>query len=175
MRVSFIFLTIILFFNSCGMINKEEKKEENTTNIINKVPEGEDAELKDKPTFGEAKCDGEPGCIKGFISHGMKITMTPDATGSTDVNGDNLTLKTYSFRDSQDWADRFDTAYLKPLVPVDELKNYDFKIVPLVKRDNFSANFELYSEGLSAQDDRVKMEGEGIFISTTPNLMNCAL
>ncbi len=121
-------------------------------------------ELADKPKYATGSCTGNVGCIQGFISHGMKLTLTPDGTGTDKTaSGEALALQTYEFKDAQDFGDRFDTAFLKPLVPAANSADYDFKIAPTVKRDNFANDFELYSEGSEANDDKVKMEGEGNF------------
>jgi len=155
-------LTMSFLLISCS--SSEKSKENNTTSSSTTTTSENDTELADKPSYAVGSCEGEYGCIQGFISHGMRITLTPDSAGTDkDATDGDMVLETYEFKDAQDFGDRFDTAFLKPLVPEDKLDQYSFKISPLVKRDNFAAGFELYSEGAEANDDLVTMEGEGNF------------
>lgn len=120
--------------------------------------------LVGKPVFHSGRCSGEVGCLRGFISHGTRLTLSPKASGaSTDARGEPLVTTTYEFNDAQDFGDRFDSAFLRPLVPAEHWQAYDIQVVPSVRRDNFADGFELYGEGAEANDDRVTMKGEGNF------------
>ena len=121
--------------------------------------------LTGKPSYKSGGCEGDVGCIRGFISHGMRLTMAPKDDGvKTKVNGDKLQLAAASFNDAQDFGDRFDTAFLVPLLPEGKRDQYNINLTPTVRRDNFAAGFELYAEGEEANDDKVQMQGEGNFV-----------
>ena len=145
----------------CG--NHIWEKEDRGSNVASsETILDEESEL---PDFKLGECQGEFGCLRGFISHGMSLVIEPEvASDSVDrVDGEQVLLEAKVFRDAQDFGDRFDREFLLPLIPEDLRSNYTVSITPRVTRDNFAAGFELYSEGITAQDNRLSMEGEGNF------------
>lgn len=153
--------------NLQGEVQADEDGLENNNDVL---AETDVLELVNKPTFGDATCVAPYGCLKGYISHGLSLIIKPettsdeDAIAMTDIEGNPVTIGSHRFRDSQDFGDRFYNVFIKPLVPVDSQDAFDYRIIPTVKRDNFATGFELYSEGLNASDDHLKMAGEGNFI-----------
>ena len=150
--------TLALFLSlACGQEKSEEEQPAATE------PEPTQEVILGVPTYELGSCQEEHGCIKGFISHGMELTIEPEAASFPNHKGVEVSLDTYRFKDAQDFGDRFDTAFLKPLVDQKELDRYQFTITPQVTRSNFAEGFELFSEGLSASDDALRMGGEGNF------------
>ncbi len=154
---SFI-LTIILFDFGCGKSSSEKTTEDPSVVVLN-----------DKPSFGSTdeacKAESSTGCIQGFISHGMGLTLAPKPGREiSTVESKTAVFARTQFIDAQDFGDRFDTAFLKPLLGAQKAKNYDIKIAPMVKRDNFANQFELYAEDNLKASDRIVMASEGNFI-----------
>lgn len=163
MKKFWIATTSLILVSGCGNENVDSK-EENNVNV--NVDGNEDEQLDDAETFGadESACVGETGCIKGFISHGQKLTMTwKNTTEAYDVDGNEISFDTTSFNDAEDFGDRFDAAFLKPLLGDRKAEDYSIKIAPTVRRDNFAVGVEIFTEAANAVDT-VSMEGEGNFI-----------
>ncbi len=166
--IKMILLSLLLL--SCGSQqksdNKKDKNESTSLSTSSKVETS--VTLDGRPVYQTGKCQADVGCIKGFISHGMRLTIAPQESGSSSeqkgVEGHNVSNKTYEFNDAQDFGDRFDTAFLTPLIPEEKRNLYKFKVLPTVKRDNFASQFEIYAEGIEARDIRVKMKGDGNFV-----------
>lgn len=151
-------LFLISGIAGCGDKDSDEPKEE----------ESPEEEVFEGVTFGgdPTECSGEAACVTGFISHGMRLTMEWDDQNAVyDVDGDTITFERTEFRDAQDFGDRFDTVFLKPLLGDADVSNYDIKLAPTVLRDNFAVDFEIYTEAANAVDT-VNMEGEGNFLVT---------
>ncbi|MFK7823603.1 MAG: hypothetical protein AB8G05_05575 [Oligoflexales bacterium] len=154
---------IFTVITACGQYYAIE--EENQSNVADEEETEEVYELPYLETVEMGDCGPELGCMRGFISHGMELVISPDDSSLNLMKRENTEpLVPIRFRDAQDFGDRFDTAFLKPLVKKGELDLYDFKISPTVTRDNFAEGFEMYTEGLSAKDKSLSMGGEGNFI-----------
>lgn len=103
-------------------------------------------------------CLPDKGCVTGYIRHGLELVFAP---------GDN-SLRPVEFHDAADFGDRFDSAFIRPLIEQkkdnDGLQYSDFEaaIEPSVTRDNFAKGFAIYVNGRMAYD-RVVMNGEGNF------------
>lgn len=187
LTTNFFMVLFLTLFISCGY-QPDEKSDQNNVLSINNIDANdqdgledqenqnsndekvaEAMELVNKPTFGNQSCNAPFGCLKGYISHGMKLLFKPETLSDeetvtmTNVEGESVQIGGQSFRDSQDFGDRFYKVFIKPLIPGTQSDSYSYQILPTVKRDNFANGFELFSEGLNASDDVVKMEGEGNF------------
>lgn len=169
---SFILASALVVVTGCGQ-KSEAQQGASSTSATNVNADGSsrttDGSMPSKPTYGgklaDCKVNGTAGCLTGYISHGLALTVAPkNGSEVHNVNGESVSLGRTAFNDAQDFADRFDTAFLKPLLSNQKAKNYDIKIAPTVKRDNFAVGFELYAEDHVRATDRVAMAGEGNFI-----------
>jgi hypothetical protein len=157
-RKPIFIITICAITAACGPLNKGDHAPLTAAT-------DDPSEMVGKATYEQGTCQGDSGCIKGFISHGMRLTLTPKDGGiNTTVDGRQISLEARSFHDAQDFGDRFDTAFLVPLLPEGKRGDYNITVTPTVRRDNFAAGFELYAEGDEASDQKLAMHGEGNFV-----------